>query len=208
MSEVSTLLPVPRPSGSIEPRLNELTERKMLVPARQAGYELALVGATVLPQRQTIERTPYGTWVFVDHMEDPTAVKVGVDLLRAEAESKIPVPSDQLERLWALRNAGVRPDLVWIAHQLPDNYKDGDPLPQLVPPPKQLREKDQRLTLGLKQTTKLFVQGVRELASITATAAAGIASVGVGLDPIILGGVRHAEHAIVQWCVLAQWEWE
>lgn len=85
MSEVS-LLPAPRLNGDIEPRLIDLAQRWMLSPAREAGYELRLVEATVLPQRQVIARTEWGTWLFVDHVDDPTADAYGGD---------IPVPADQ-----------------------------------------------------------------------------------------------------------------
>src|SRR3954447_3677910 len=76
--------------------LRSLVERRMLSPARERGYELALVGATVLPQRQEIARTEWGTWLFVDHVEDPTA----------DADGHLPVPGAELQRLHALAQAG------------------------------------------------------------------------------------------------------
>jgi len=121
-----------------------LADRRMLSPAREAGYDLRLVGATVLPQQQTIARTQWGTWLFVNHADDPTA---------EQYKGKIPVPREQLIRLNELHGAGVSPQHVWIAHQLPNSYRDGDPLTDLVPPPKQLREKDERLK---HQLTKAF----------------------------------------------------
>lgn len=51
------LLPAPRVAGDIEPQLTAMAEQRMLTPARTARYELALVGATVLPQRQVICRS-------------------------------------------------------------------------------------------------------------------------------------------------------
>jgi hypothetical protein len=187
MSEVS-LLPAPQLDAEIERTLTELTEHRMLTPARRAGYELQLVGATVLPQRQTISRTQWGTWLFVDHTEDPTAEEYG---------GQVPIPTDQLAHLSMLDQHGVQPDLAWIIHQLPATYKDGDPLPQLVPAPRHLREKDERLSLWLAKIIKR-VKG----------AAKNLAEAGAGLDPVVLGGVKHPELPVVQWCVLAQWEWE
>ena len=35
-----------------------------------------------------------------------------------------------------------------------------------------------------------------------------LAILGAGLDPVVLGGVRHPTYPAVTWCVLAQWEWE
>lgn len=63
-----SLLPVPLLASDVEPGLIALAERRMLAPARQRGYELRLVGATVLPQRQVIARSSWGTWIFTDHV--------------------------------------------------------------------------------------------------------------------------------------------
>lgn len=196
------LLPDPDLSAENRHRMVELAEHRMLSPARRAGYELRLAGATVLPQRQTIAKTEWGTWMFVDHVDDPTAK--GYD-------DKIPIPSEQIARLAELSKLGVRPDEAWILHELPKTYQIGDPLPQLVPPPRELREKDERLQLRLAAAAKMLFTGMA--ATLTAAATAPLAVVGAaaglaGLDPVILGGVRHPELPIVQWCVLAQWEWE
>lgn len=200
MADVPSLLPAPRLPAAIEPRLVELAEQTMLSPARQAGYELRLVGATVLPQCQKIERTPWGAWVFVDHLKDPTATKY--------TKHKIPMPVDQIARLEALKEAGVRPHVAWLAHQLPDSYRDGDPLPQLVPPPRHLREKDQRMALRLGSAMELFFKGAAALLTAAASPLALGLAAGAGLDPIILGGVKHPDYPVVQWVLLAQWDWE
>jgi hypothetical protein len=182
------LLSERRPSAAVTRALVELAEHRMLAPARSAGYELRLAGATVLPQRQTIARTKFGTWLFVDHADDPAA---------AQYRNRVPIPTQQLKRLAQLDRAGVRPELVWIGHQLPDTHKDGDPLTDIVPPPLHLRQKDESLKLWMEKLSKLF-KGVAE----------GLVAAGAGLDPIILGGVKHPELPFVQWCLLAQWEWE
>jgi|ERR1700729_175377 len=178
-------LPMPLPGGDMDQPLAALVERRMLAPARRAGYELRLVGATVLPQGQTIERTQYGTWLFVDHIDDPTA---------KQYSGQIPIPTRQITQLDEMYRAGVSPQYIRIGHQLPDDYQEGDPL---VPNPRHLREKDERLRLWLAKAADLF-KG----------AASGLAAAGAGLDPIIFGGVQHPERPIVGWCVLAHWEWE
>jgi hypothetical protein len=178
-------LPIPLPSGDMDRPLTVLVEHRMLAPARRAGYGLRLVGATVLPQRQRITRTQWGTWEFVDHVDDPTAEQYG---------GRIPIPADQITRLAELYQAGVNPQFVWLGHQLPDNYQEGDPL---VPELREMREKDERLRLWFASLTNL-AKGT----------AASIAAAGAGLDPIIFGGVQHPELPIVGWCVLAQWDWE
>lgn len=195
-------LPAPLPDRDVERTLMALAEHRMLSPARKAGYELRLVGATVLPQRQTIAKTQWGTWLFVDHADDPTA---------KQYDGKIPMPEEQIARLAELDRLGVRPQLVWIGHQLPDGYVESEPLPKLVPVPRDLREKDERLKLRLTRATDLFVKGVATTLTVAALAPSAVAvgAVGIaGLDPIVLGGVKHPGLPFVEWCVLAQWDWE
>jgi hypothetical protein len=199
MANLPIMLPEQQLTADIERSLDELAEHRMLSPARRAGYELLSVGVTGLPEHEVKVQTQWGTWLFVNHLEDPTA---------KEYKNEIPVPDDQKDRLFELSRHGVKPDLAWIAHQLPDSYKDGDPL---VPPPRELREKDERLKLRLIRTMRIYLKGVFTiLAGVAAaplTVVGGVVA-GVGLDPIILGGVKHPELPIVKWCVLAQWEWE
>jgi hypothetical protein len=140
MNELA-VLPAPRSDLSVSPELAERTEARMLAPARQRGYELRLVGASVLPQQQVIARSQWGTWLFVDHARDPTAREYG---------GRIPIPREQRAKLSDLAQAGVRPDLVWLAHELPASWKEGEAISQLVPAPAHLREKDQRIVLRLR----------------------------------------------------------
>ncbi len=188
------LLPAPRMSAEVQSGLSSLVDERMLIPAREAGYELALVGATVLPTEQTIAKTERGTWLFVDHVNDPTAGEYG---------GRLPIPAEQLAHLAELDRVGVRPQVVWIGHELPPDYKEGEPVPRLVPPPRQLREKDQRLTLSLGAAARAWATG------LAALVAAPVAALGeLGTDPIIFGGVQHPDQPIVAWCVLCSWDWE
>ncbi|HYJ00354.1 MAG TPA: hypothetical protein VEX36_11860 [Thermoleophilaceae bacterium] len=200
MSEV--MVPPARRLGTdVEAQLGRLAEQRMVAPARRRGIELRLVGATVLPQQQVIVRTDRGAWLFVDHVEDPTGDGYG---------GGIPVPERERAKLVELDRAGVRPDLLWLVHELPSSWREGDPIPQLVPTPRHLREKDQRLAQRLRFATKLLVKGAgATVAAATAPIiAAGAAVAAVGLDPIVLGGVRHPDMPVVQWALLAQWDWE
>jgi hypothetical protein len=180
--------------AEVQRRLSTLVDERMVIPAREAGYELALVGATVLPTEQTIAKTDRGTWLFVDHVNDPTS---------REYQGRLPIPAEQMTHLTNLDRAGVRPQLIWIGHEMPAGYKEGEPVPRLVPPPRELREKDQRLTLGLGSIAKVWATA---LAGLVVAPAAALGA--LGTDPIIFGGVRHPEHPIVAWCVLCSWDWE
>lgn len=201
MSDVS-LLPAPRLSTDIERSLVERAEHRMLAPARKAGYELRLVGATVLPQRQTIAKTQWGTWLFVNHLDDPTADQYG---------GRIPIPKDQMLQLATLDCHGVHPQHVWIGHELQPTWKEGDPASPLVPPPSELREKDERLRLRLQALSQLYLKlvgGIIGGAGALPIAAGAALVSGAGLDPIVFGGVQHPELPLVQWAVLAQWTWQ
>jgi hypothetical protein len=198
MSDLS-LLPAAPHRAEVELRLRDRAERHVLSPARQRGYELRLLGATVLPQRQTIVRSAHGTWLFVDHVEDPTAL---------EYDDKIPIPAAEHAKLLDLYEGGVNPDLVWLGHQLPADYCDEDPLPRLVPDPAHLREKDQRLVQWLRTGAKLWLGAAAGLGALALSPLAIAGAAGAGLDPIVLGGVRDPELPVVQWVLLAQWEWE
>jgi hypothetical protein len=197
MSAQTPLLPAPRVSTQVQRTLFELAEARVLEPGRRAGYELRLLGATVLPQRQVIATTQHGKWLFVDHVDDPTA-----KLYRG----KIPVPRDEHNKMVNLDRHGAYLDYAWMGHQLPTEWQEGDPVP--VPVPRQLREKDEKLTLWLNRAVEVFAMAAGGLLAVAASPLAIGAVAGAGFDPIVLGGVRHPEEPIVLWTLLAQWEWE
>jgi hypothetical protein len=191
--------PTPEPEDGLAVRQTmEIANERMLAPAGAAGYELPLVGATPPLHQRSIHRTPQGVWLFDDYVNDPTAL---------EYKGEIPVPQGETERLVALWEAGVRAQYVWIGHQLPDDYQEGQPLPRLVPAPRELREKDEKLKLNLTKAAKVL--GVVAAGTLAlAVSPLALAAAGVGQDPIVLGGVRHPKAPVVAWCVLCQWEWE
>jgi hypothetical protein len=89
-------------SAEVQRGPSTLVDERMVIPAREAGYELELVGATVLPTEQTIAKTDRGTWLFVDHVNDPTA---------NEYRGRLPIPAEQMAHLAELDRAGVRTQL-------------------------------------------------------------------------------------------------
>lgn len=171
----------------------------MLEPARAAGIELTTVDPTAVPSSQQVCWTDFEAWLFTEFSDDPAARANG---------GKLPIPLRIHERLSTLADAGVDPDLVWLAHQLPETWLDGDPIPDLVPPPPHLHRIDELLLTpvrGIKKLAGLISVGVREIPLGVAAFIDGATS---GLDPVVLGGVMHPTLPIVQWAVLAQWTWE
>lgn len=180
------LLPQPAPENETQNYLEMLARERIIEPAENAGYELRLLGATVLPQRQTICRTKHGMWLFVDNQLDPTAKEYG---------GRIPVPAVQHERLVSLARAGVAPDHVWLGHELPAGWK-GPEIPPLVPAPAALRAQDEALVGCVRRVLK-------GAADVFAVAPSTL----IGQDPIVLGGVEHPSYPVVNWVLLAQWHW-
>ena len=199
MSAGVDLLPAPRLAGDIELRLAQLADRQMVAPARTIGVNLPVAGVTALPpQRPVVARAQSGAlWSFADHRLDPTA---------QGRNAKIPVPEKQHAQLTALHAAGVRPDVVWLAHQLPEGWQSGDAVP--VPAPARLRERDWRLARRLGRGTRLLRGGARVAAAGLGVAAALGSALGTGLDPVVLGGVVDEEAQAAMWVILAQWDWE
>lgn len=196
--------PLPAPALNADPRteLAQLVARRILEPARAVGIELATVGPTAIPSRQQVCWTDFEAWLFTESTEDPVA--------RA-SEGKLPIPLAIHERLSTLASAGVDPDLVWLAHQLPATWLDGDPIPDLVPPPPRLQRIDQALLTpvrGMKKLAGLIAVGARELPLGVAALIEGATEGAGGLDPVVLGGVKHPTLPVVQWVTLAQWTWE
>ncbi len=194
-------LPAPRLSSEVAHRIVELAEHRILTPARSAGVELQFIGISHPPVHEQEYKLDSGIWKFVDHVDDPTA---------REFRGRIPVPVEQIARLKYLGSIGVCPQHIWIGHQMPPDYQPDDPPPRLVPPPRELREKDERLRLGLAAALRLFIKGagltLGAAAVVPGMAVSAVAS--VGLDPVIFGGVEHPELPLFAWCALAQWEWE
>jgi hypothetical protein len=185
--------------------LAELEERlawEVLEPARAAGVELALLGVTAKPTAPFLAPTPRGTWLIAsNHLDDPSAHQLG----------KIHIPEREHNRLVALEKAGVRCDLVWIAHELPPEWEPDQPIPPLVPPAPRFRDLDTKLDrqvrLAIERSAQVALR-VGEIGLGLIAAPAFLLSEGVGLDPVILGGIEHARRDAVVWFELARWEWE
>ncbi|MHB8060810.1 MAG: hypothetical protein ACYDHO_08270 [Gaiellaceae bacterium] len=206
-----TQLELPAPVNTLEPStasavLAELDERlswEVLEPARMAGIELAFLGVTAKPSEQFLARTPRGTWIIASsHLDDPTVRETG----------KIHIPAREHERLVALEKAGVRCDLVWIAHELPREWQPGQPIPSLVPPAPRFRELDVRLARHVQQAVKrsarIWLRVARAGLTVVAAPALLFDAGGIGADPVILGGIAHESRDAVVWYELASWHWE
>lgn len=193
------LLPAEREGLLIE--LEEPLRRLLLDPARSIGRDdIEVVSVTDVPRGPMVRRTENGSWFFAsDFLEDPGLARDG----------GIAIPDNELQKLRALRDAGLRPDLIWIAHELPPEWTPNQPLPDLVPDPPNIRTLDETLERFVRTTTKVSFEVVRGVA-IGVGLGVGLALSPIaliGLDPVILAGVRHPERPYAAWVKLAQWEW-
>ncbi len=174
-------------------------ETRVFKPARRIGENLQIVGVSAFPERSCVARTAAGTWFFgVEYSSDPGLQQDGV----------IAVPADELVRLRSLGAAGLSVDLVWIAHELPATWDPNQPLPQIVPDAQRYGELDVSLERGVKALINTSLKAAKLAAHSLATAAKAVASPLQGLDPVILGGVRHSHEPVVAWAVLAKWNWQ
>jgi hypothetical protein len=181
--------------------LQEPMRRLLLDPARSIGRDdVEAVGVTEIPSQPIVRQTETGSWFFAtDFLNDPGL----------ERDGGIAVPEVELQRLRALRDAGVRPDLIWIAHELPTNWAPDQPLPELVPDPLHVRKLDETLERFVRGTAKVSAEVVRGVA-IGLGVGVGLALApiaAIGLDPVILAGVRHPEHPYAAWVKVAAWTW-
>jgi len=180
----------------LERHLASRSETFMLQPARSAGLTLPIVGVSRRPTRPelvTIGETP---WLLADALNDPLTKSSGGGQL---------IPADQRERLIALMQAGVKPDLTWIAHELPA----GTTLETLdqVPAPKKSRVKqmDDRLGKTIASVGKAGKYAALG-AALAPFAAVGLLLAPLSVDPIIFGGVLSSDGELVAWAELARWD--
>lgn len=168
--------------------MREPIERRLLKPAWTCGEKLEIIGVTPIPTLPFVRCTEDGTWFFMaDYLADAGLRQDGA----------IAIPDRELKRLQRFEEAGVSVDFIWVAHELPENWTPEDPLPMFVPDAPRYSELDQRLERIV--STALSAS----LTAITMPARIATAS----LDPVILGGIRHADRAVVAWAMLAKWDW-
>jgi hypothetical protein len=208
--------------------LDDRLKRFLVDPAFRAGVEVQrLDGVWGVPHKPTIyQAADGGAWLFSDHKRDLAALELGG--LHA-------APREQINRLYALAEAGIECDIVAIAHELPTGWT---PTQRLVPdPPKSRRQREalQGFAKGIASASRATSQAAGTAAQATALATGAIAVVAIGaavagiaaagaaaapaagaaasapaavlsLDPIVYGGVEQG--GWVKWVELARWNWE
>lgn len=208
MSSLLDLEPLPiHPEAAVLLRdLERPLESMLLEPARRIGrHDIAVIGVTEIPKQPIIRKTNNGTWFFAaPYLDDPGLARDGA----------IAIPEVELHRLIALRDAGVRCDLIWIGHEVPADWKPGQPLPDLVPAPANIRRLDANLE-RLMRGTAIATAGVAAGVALAAGAGVGLALGAavapfalIGLDPVILAGVKHPTEPVAAWAPLAAWNWD
>lgn len=188
-------------SSPLEKELEAFLGRKVLAPARRMGYDLPILGISDgVPERPIQVRTPSGTWAYAsDYRSDPAAEQYG---------GVSPVPGSILEFLEEMYAGGVRPNKLWLAHEVPGIWEPGRPLPPTVPPSQRMRRHDEVLIGVTEQVKRGLVAGAAALGAVAAAPAALLAAAPtIGLDPVILGGVQHPDGPCA-WVPLAAWQWD
>lgn len=184
--------------------IERAVETRVIAPARQAGYELPIIGTSEEPQGEVLWQAPSGHWwLFRDHESDPSAERYG----------GVVVPDDQREKLEELLRNGFSPDLILVGHEMPQDYSPGDAVPDVVPPrQRQLGPPPSRVW---KARQPVVVDGGTALAmgralfKATSAVVAGAVALGAALgslDPVVLAGVRHPSGAVT-WVEVTRWNW-
>jgi hypothetical protein len=193
--DVMTDKPDRKPGKELTPyRAQQLEARaaeRIVVPARLAGRTLPVLGLTDRPREPELAHVRGTPWLFTDAFADPLAADVG---------GRLVLPGPQREQLVRLVQAGVAPDLVWIAHELPKGTTEKDVDKLRIPPPKRLVERERKLLDGLRRTA-------RGAAVTAGTVAAAPFALLAGMDPVLLGGAVLPDLDAVCWVELVRWDW-
>jgi hypothetical protein len=187
-----------RPSPALERQL----ERRVLAPARKLGEDLPLVAITEPPPPVSIMHPPQGgTWIAAHADRDPVAM----------ARGALHAPEAEIERLTKLYDAGMRPDLILVGHQLPGRWQPGDPVPAAYLP----GETSAVNRVLAAQTAALgFGLGLIQAAAGIGVGLVGAAAGGMGnlvdaaaaLDPFVLAGIRDPQTGLVGLVYLGGWD--
>lgn len=180
---------------TIATELEPLVEQRLLAPAASIGIELPVIGASDVPRQPVLAYAGDRPWLFTDWIEDPTAHQFG---------GYIPVPKPEHRRLVELRDADVQPDLIWLAHELPPDWREGEELPDLVPSYVRPVVRLSTIRVGGQRRA---VQIVRRMAESTVGGLRALSRGLENLDPIVLAGVVDLEGDHVCWVELARWTW-
>lgn len=187
-----------RPTPALERQL----ERRVLAPARSIGEDLSLVAITEAPPPVSIMHPPQGgTWIAARHDHDPVAM----------ARGALHAPEAEIERLTRLHEAGMRPDVILVGHQLPGRWQPGDPVPPAYLPGE---TSTVNRVLAAQSSAVAFGLGLVQAAAgigvgLGQAAAAGVARLGesaAALDPFILGGTREPQTDLIGWVFLGGWD--
>jgi hypothetical protein len=181
--------------SAVSTELAASVEQRLLTPAASIGTELPVIGVSEVPHQPVLAYAGDRPWYFCDYIEDPTARQFG---------GYIPVPEVEHRRLVKLRDAGVHADLVWLAHEVPATWHEGEELLDLVPPDVRPVVRPGTVTVGGQQRA---VQVVRRMAEGAFGGLRTLAANLERLDPIVLAGVIDSTGEQAAWVELCRWSW-
>jgi hypothetical protein len=181
--------------SAVSTELAASVEQQLLTPAASIGVEPPLVGVSDVPRQPVLAYAGDRPWYFCNHVDDPTARQFG---------GRVPVPDANHRHLVALRGAGVHADLIWLAHELPDGWHEGEALPNLVPADIRPVVRPGTMTIGGQRQT---IQVVRRMVEGTFGGLRALSRSLENLDPIVLAGITDATGEQVAWAELTRWTW-
>jgi hypothetical protein len=177
------------------PDLAAAVDRRLLAPAASIGVELPFVGVSDVPRQPVLAYAGDRPWYFCDHIDDPTVRQFG---------GRVPVPEANHRHLVALQVVGVHADLIWLAHELPDGWREGEELPDLIPADVRPVVRPGTMTIGGQRQT---IQVVRRMVEGTFGGLRAFSRSLENLDPIVLAGITDATGEQVAWAELTRWAW-
>jgi hypothetical protein len=192
-------------SGQDMPLAHSLARRagSVVEYARAERLEIPVIGSAPLFEEVRLVTRTRPAWALYNLSRDPLYLA-----------GRFPVPARHLRRMRRMEAAGIQFDAVYVAHELPDDFRPGqDPLTLQVlapEPPTQAVTMANHLGLATDRILSVCAALAGAPFALLATAGAGISA--VLRDPVLMGalvppGVNPDPGVPAIWFLLAAWRW-